>query len=471
MKYHLLPSVRLEESAVGYFLVSSRPCRALRMNERLAQMARNSVNEPVAANTAAEKKIWETLVTQGWAKRHEEATCALGPQQLSVSVVIPVRDRAEELRKCLESLRRLDYPQDALEIIVVDDGSLDDSALVAKEFGARVVASGGSGRGPAAARNCGVSAATGDILAFIDSDCTASPQWLTELLPGFAEADVAAIGGWVDGMNSRRALDRYETVMSSLNMGSRERYGKEGNDTFYLPTCNLLVRRKAFDIVGGFREDLHVGEDVDLTWRLRDCAYSIRYLPKGKVCHNHRSLMVPFMRRRFDYGTSEGILQTLHPQRRKKMILPAALCVALLLLMLGLVTFKPAFFAAGMMVILLDTAIYLNKLRRNRLRQGFFSVLYARLRALGSLTYYLGYHMLRYYLLPILLVGIVLPKIGLLFLMLGIWVIAVDFTVRRPDLSLPVFSFFYLMEQVSYGCGVFAGCWRQRNFTSYCFEF
>lgn len=471
MLYRLLPTVRLEKTSTGLFLISSRPYRVLRVNERLAQLAQSGLAGPVGAGTPAEQKIWETLVSQGLALRDSRNDLEDSAYLPRVSVVIPVLNRAEDLRKCLESLYELNFPQERLEIIVVDDGSRDASPQVAQEFGARVVHTGGTGRGPAAARNAGVAVASGDILAFIDSDCTASPEWLNELLPSFAAEDVAAVGGWVDGMNSRRSLDRYEAVMSSLNLGARERSGKGGNDTFYLPSCNLLVRRNAFLLVDGFREDLHVGEDVDLTWRLRDCAYKIIYLPQGRVCHNHRSRLWPFMKRRFDYGTSEGTLQTLHPLRRKKMLLPPGLCVALLLLMLGLVTLSWTVFAACAAVLFLDGFTTHRKLIAQGLRQSFFAVAKARLRAFAGLTYYLGYHMLRYYLLPTMLLGFVLPKVGLMFLLLALWVVAVDYWVHRPQISPLSFALFYFLEQLSYGCGVFVGCLRKKNFASYCFEF
>jgi len=106
-----------------------------------------------------------------------------------------------------------------------------------------------------------------------------------ELLPVFAEANVAAVGGLVDGMYDESALDRYEAVMSSLNLGGREMSGSAGDDTFYLPSCNLLVRKQAFMAANGFRTALQVGEDVDLTWRLRDAGWQIVYLPEGTVCH------------------------------------------------------------------------------------------------------------------------------------------------------------------------------------------
>ena len=68
---------------------------------------------------------------------------------------------------------------------------------------------------------------------------------------------------------------------------------------------------------------MHVGEDVDLTWRLRDQGWTISYLPAGNVLHEHRSSIRSFMSRRFDYGTSEGMLQLLHPRRHKQMVIPS----------------------------------------------------------------------------------------------------------------------------------------------------
>ena len=266
----------------------------------------------------------EQLATKGFAERVRSA-----PEQPAalpeVSIVIPVMNRADELRRCLTSLTRLTYPQEKLQIIVVDDGSSDDSPLVAREFGALLVPSGGVGRGPAAARNVGAAVANGEFLAFIDSDCSASPEWLCQLIPAFNDSAMAAVGGQVDGMCTESAVDRYEAVMSSLSIGTRERVGNSGTDTFYLPSCNLLVRRSAFRSVGGFDDSMHVGEDVDLTWRLRDRRWSICYLPLGNILHAHRSSIRSFMSRRFDYGTSEGILQILHPTRRKRMVIPPLL--------------------------------------------------------------------------------------------------------------------------------------------------
>ena len=407
MNYRLAPGISIEEQTDGGMLVAARPLRLVRLNPPLLRLIRRLQAGSVTPASAAERKVLETLAKRGFVSREWPPLDAAELPQ--VSVVIPVKDRPDDLRNCLTSLAALDYPKEKLEIIVVDDGSTDDTPQVALKLGATLVASGAIGGGPAVARNKGAAVAKGAILAFIDSDCTASEQWLRELLPAFSEPGVAAVGGYVDGMHAAAPLDRYEAVMSSLNLGRRAMSGGAGEDTFYLPSCNLLLRRDVFVAAGGFRSELQVGEDVDLTWRLRDGAWTIVYLPQGTVCHAHRSRLWPFMKRRFDYGTSEGLLQRLHPVRGKKMLLPPMLTAPLALLALAVVgrSFWPLL--PALLLLLVDTLVTTRRIRRQGIRLAAGRVLAARGRALASLGYYTGYHLLRYYLVPLLLVALGLP--------------------------------------------------------------
>ncbi|HEY5974423.1 MAG TPA: mycofactocin biosynthesis glycosyltransferase MftF [Geobacteraceae bacterium] len=464
MKYRLASHVELMERDGENFLVSRNPLCVLRLNRSLQELVSRGLAGTVTAATTAESAVLEQLAGKGFMERLRST------DQLefipTVSIVIPVKDRADELQRCLDSLARLDFPAEQLEIIVVDDGSRDQSAAVARQCGAQVVPSGGTGRGPAAARNVGARAATGDILAFIDSDCTASPGWLAELLPAFVDPQTAAVGGLVDGMCTESAVDRYETVMSSLSLGTRERSGNSGDDTFYLPSCNLLVRRAAFMAVGCFRDEMHVGEDVDLTWRLRDSGWTITYLPEGRVFHEHRSTLRSFMSRRFDYGTSEGLLQRLHPQRRKRMVIPPLLALLLALCLAAPFTacwsLLPAF-----AVLALDTALVRKRLRRGNVPVGLAALLGGRLRALGSLVYYLSYHLVRYYSLIFIAGALFQPLLLIPFLAALACAARVDFAVKKPKQAFASFAAVYTMEQIAYGCGVFWGCLSRRCFSSY----
>ncbi len=255
--------------------------------------------------------------------------------------------------------------------------------------------------------------------------------------------------------------------MSSLTLGLRERRARHGRDTFYLPSCNLLVRHEAFRNAGGFLPDLHVGEDVDLSWRLRDNGGKIAYFPKGRVRHEHRNRLASFLRRRFDYGTSEGLLQVLHPTRRKMMALPPISTASLVLFFTAILGKWFYCVIPAVLLLLADAALVQSRLVRHDLTFGYFRVLAARLRVLGSQVYYVGYHLIRYYGMPLLCIGLVWHGLGMLLLFLFIWICSTDYFVRRPRLSPAAFFVYYMAEQFAYGAGVFWGCLGQKNFSSY----
>src|SRR6185369_10629803 len=135
MIYRLAQHVELLERDGSFFLVSKSPLRALRLNRSLADLVGRGLDGSPIGVSAGETGIMEQLVKKGFMERIKST-----PRQPvtlpDVSVVIPVKDRADELRRCLASLARLTYPQEKIQIIVVDDGSSDDSPLVAREYGA-----------------------------------------------------------------------------------------------------------------------------------------------------------------------------------------------------------------------------------------------------------------------------------------------------------------------------------------------
>jgi len=462
--YRLVPCVTRVQVRGGPALLSSTPLRVVRINAALASIVDRGGD--LVPRSAGEARALEALHQRSLLSREDGPELPVD-RLPTVSVVVPVKEREDEIRRCLESLGRVRYPHEKLEIVVVDDGSCDESARVALSLGASVVSSGGRGRGPAAARNRGAAVAEGDILAFIDSDCTASEGWLAELVAAFEDQDVVAVGGRVEGMHGASSLDRYEAEMSSLCLGKRDRSGQAGNDTFYLPSCNLLVRRREFALALGFREELQVGEDVDLTWRLRDRGGKIVYTPRGRIFHEHRNRLGAFLRRRFQYGTSEGLLHTIHPERRKKIILPRPLAMATALAAASFVgrLWWPA--AVGAAVLLCDAARLWIALRRQAVPLGPGQVLLARLRASASLVYYVSFHLIRYYGPALVLLGMLWPRFGVLVASLAVFAGALDHRVRRPALRFPAFFGLYMAEHLAYGGGVFCGCWRQRTFGSY----
>jgi mycofactocin system glycosyltransferase len=223
-----------------------------------------------------------------------------------VTVVIPVRDRAEALARCLAAVGP------AAAVLVVDDASARPEAIgsTAAAAGAQLIRRTRNG-GPAAARNTGLAASRTPLVAFVDSDCAPEPGWLEPLLRHFADPAVAAVAPRIVGFEAGGWLGAYERLRSSLDMGERPGRVAPLSRIAYLPAAALVVRRSALG--RGFDERLRLGEDVDLMWRLHSEGQRVRYEPVSRVRHDHRVALADWARRRYDYGTSAGQLARRHP--------------------------------------------------------------------------------------------------------------------------------------------------------------
>ena len=189
---------------------------------------------------------------------------------MTVSVVIPVFQAARHLEKCLKSLA--DCVPAPLEVIVVDDGSTDQSAQVGQECGAKVLKTGGR-LGPAYARNIGAAAASGDILFFIDADVCVRPETISRLLWRFSErpdAD-AVIGSYDTEPASRDFLSLYKNLMHAFFHQS----ARAEAWTFW-SGCGA-IRKSTFNELGGFdvRYERPAIEDIELGYRLKNAGKTI----------------------------------------------------------------------------------------------------------------------------------------------------------------------------------------------------
>jgi len=377
----------------------------------------------------------------------------------SVSIIIPVRNRRGDLSGCLESLTHLKYQPGKTEIIVVDDASDDDSRHVASKFPVRVFSL-RTHKQVSYCRNFAARRAKGEILAFIDSDCVAHPLWLKQLVPSFRDPQVGAVGGLVDSDSDKNALDRYEKVKSSLQVSTWFKRSTDEEPFFYVPSCNLLVRRDLFLKLEGFKEDLHVGEDVDLCWRLQDYGKILEYRPVGTVYHKHRNSLWPFCRRRFQYGTSEPILQRLHTDRIKQLRLPLSeLMVWILIAASALLGCAPLLGAAGA-ILLLDGLSRHARIRKERLPIPFVATFMAVVRSCLSLLYHLCTFVSRYFLILFIALFPLIPYpsagVFCMHLISGV----VQHRTKKPQLNLLAFLALFTLEQLSYQSGVWWGCFR-----------
>ncbi len=401
------------------------------------------------------------LVRKGFLEQKGNSTLTAYP---FISIIIPVRNRPDEIKACLESLFLLDYPADKLEIIAVDDASDDHTPGIVKQFDVNLISLKTNQKAPYC-RNLAAGKAKGDVLAFIDSDCTADTKWLSDMIEAFLDPRVGAVGGRIDGFFKTGRLDRYEDVNSSLIIGTHIKRSSDVNKFFYVPSCNLLVKKDLFLTLGGFNPGLVVGEDVDLCWRIQNAGSAVEFRPNGTVFHRHRNKLTSFCKRRFDYGTSEPLLQKLHPDRKKQFYFPVG---GLLFWWLVFLSFyiSPDLILFGPAVILSDSLIKYIKTARQKLPVGFFQHLKAVVRSDAALFYHCAGFVSRYYLIWAILISFVFPKTALFLICLHLFSGSVDFFIKKPGLSIVEFLFFYTIEQLSYQAGVWVGAMRYFSFRS-----
>ncbi len=471
-RFTLRGGLKLLAGEGGGVLLQPNPLRLLRLNAAAFTILKryhseffseNSAQADVDCPVGAEAAFLDSLWQGGWLA-WEPAQDTFGPL---VSIVVPVYNRAGEIGDCLEALLAQNYPAHRLEIIVVDDGSADGTVEVVSRYPVKLICQ-SQNRGQSAARNAGARAAQGEIVAFIDSDCIADPNWLRELLPYFQDARVALVGGYVDSFFRESRLDRYEEVQSPLNMGKEVAFGTSAASDFYVPTCNVLIRKDVYLQVRGLDEGLRLGEDVDLCWRLKETGRRLLYVPKGKVRHKHRNRLGEILRRRFDYGTSEGFLFSRHEQVKKRFPWKPAALTFLVLCCLGILTRSALFLP---MAALLAGSEAWRRRRELKRKTGvpltYATVLQAIFKDYFASAFYLTYHLVRYYLVLMLLAAIFIPAAAPLAAGLILFPAWVEFARKQPRLSLPLFLFFYLAEQAFYQAGVFWGCLIWNSFRPY----
>lgn len=225
----------------------------------------------------------------------------------ALTVVIPVRDRPEQLDRALAAL----HP---LPAVVVDDASTDPGAVarVAARHGARLLPL-RVNRGPAGARNAGLATVTTELVAFVDSDVAVTADVLTALARHLADPCVALVGPRVVSVarsERPRWHERHDAASSSLDLGVRACSVRPGAAVGWLPSACVVGR---VDLLGeGFDDELRIGEDVDLVWRLVAAGHGVRYDPTLVARHDARPTLGGWLGRKFAYGTGGAVLAQRH---------------------------------------------------------------------------------------------------------------------------------------------------------------
>jgi GT2 family glycosyltransferase len=228
--------------------------------------------------------------------------------QPAVDVVIAAHNEARFLAACLEALRRQDYPAERTTIFVVDNRSTDATAKIAAEHGARVLSE--EKPGAAAARNRGIRAGQGDLVALLDAHCIPDKSWLALLVARFADQRLGGCQSRIDNRATDPRVQRYleqTGTLANARVLEDTVSGKRNIYPWILSGCSVY-RRSALEQAGLFNEALSACEDVDLAWRIFLLGYQLGYEPEAGVVHFDSNAWPPFIKKGLSYGRAAAKL-------------------------------------------------------------------------------------------------------------------------------------------------------------------
>jgi len=229
-------------------------------------------------------------------------------KKLPISVIIPAYNAANTLPACLRALHAQTISSAQFEVIVVDDGSGDDTPRIAESAGVRLLRQ--ANAGAAAARNHGARMARGDLLLFTDADCVPAPDWIAQMIAPF---DAPAVVG---------AKGVYETEQSGLTprfvqLEYQDKYDRMLglSDIDFVDTYSAAYRRDIFLQMGGFDTSFPGAsvEDQEFSFRLAEAGHRLVFAPQAVVRHLHDSTFADYTRRKFFIGYWKNLVMKRHP--------------------------------------------------------------------------------------------------------------------------------------------------------------
>ena len=237
-----------------------------------------------------------------------DTPAALLPEAPRVSVVVCSYNGGRTLEACLHSMRALDYPD--YEVILIDDGSTDDTRAIAARF-PEVRAIHQENLGLSEARNVGLRASTGAVVAYTDSDCVVDPDWLTLLVYQLQRTGAVAVGG-----PNLSPEDGRIAACVAASPGQPTHVLESDQVAEHIPGCNMAYRREALLTVNGFDPVFRkAGDDVDVCWRLEHSGMWITFASGAFVWHHRRQTPRAYLKQQAGYGEAEALLKFKHPEK------------------------------------------------------------------------------------------------------------------------------------------------------------
>ena len=225
-----------------------------------------------------------------------------------ISVIVCSYNGGRTIRECCEGLAKLQYAD--FEVIVVDDGSTDDTADIVGKYDFQLIRTPNCGL--SSARNTGLAAATGEIVAYLDDDAYPDSQWLSYLAETFSRTEHVGVGG----PNVTPIGDGPVAWCVANSPGNPTHVLLTDDEAEHLPGCNMAFRKSALEAIGGFDPRFRTaGDDVDACLRLREAGGSLGFSPAAMVWHHRRSNVSAYLKQQRGYGAAESLL---HAKWRSK---------------------------------------------------------------------------------------------------------------------------------------------------------
>lgn len=227
-------------------------------------------------------------------------------------MIVPVRNGAAVIGPCVESILQSRYGRERLQVIVVDNGSSDPTLDVLGDFQNDIEIVRENRVGPGAARNAGLRVAEGDIVAFTDADCVVDPGWVDALVTAHGvSGDV--IGGRILSLPGANKIAQFGERIHD------HRFAIEFCHPPYTITMNLAVTASALREVGGFDNRFLRGEDVDLSYRLRDLGCRFAYEPEAIIYHRNRDSLTALAREAWLHGLCASKIGRAYRERHEEL--------------------------------------------------------------------------------------------------------------------------------------------------------
>jgi GT2 family glycosyltransferase len=225
-----------------------------------------------------------------------------------VSVVVCTYNGARTIQETCEALRNVEYPN--FEVIVVCDGCTDETVDIVTMYAYRVIRVNNGGLSKA--RNIGMRAARGEIVAYLDDDAYPDPHWLQYLARTFMNTRHAGVGG----PNIAPLDDPFVAQCVANSPGGPNHVLVDDEIAEHIPGCNMAFRKSALEKVGGFDEQFRIaGDDVDLCWRIQESGETIGFSPAAMVWHHRRNRAGTYLRQQYNYGRAEAMLARKWPAK------------------------------------------------------------------------------------------------------------------------------------------------------------